>query len=55
MILRLVSSPDWVRLSFGADMVLGFSSGVFLKGALNKSVAILSRWMQSKLLILWSS
>ena len=29
MSLRLVSSPDWVRLSFGADMVLGFSPGVF--------------------------
>jgi biotin synthase-related radical SAM superfamily protein len=41
MTLRLVSSPDWVRLSFGADMVLGFSSGVFLKGALNTTINLL--------------
>ncbi|MEM0200436.1 MAG: radical SAM protein [Saccharolobus sp.] len=41
MSLRLVSSPDWVRLSFGADMVLGFSPGVFLKGALNTTINLL--------------
>lgn len=39
--LRLVSSPDWVRLSFGADMVLGFSSGVFLKNYLNTTINLL--------------
>jgi biotin synthase len=36
-----VSSPDWVRLSFGADMVLGYSPGVFLKGALNTTINLL--------------
>lgn len=41
MTLRLVSSPDWVRLSFGADMVLGFSPGIFLKGALNTTINLL--------------
>ncbi len=41
MSLRLVSSPDWVRLSFGADMVLGFSPGIFLKGALNTTINLL--------------
>lgn len=37
----MISSPDWVRLSFGADMVLGFSPGVFLKGALNTTINLL--------------
>jgi len=46
MTLRLegtqrISSPDWVRLSFGADMVLGFSPGVFLGGALNTTINLL--------------
>jgi biotin synthase len=40
-VLRLVSSPDWVRLSFGADMVLGFSPGVFLHNALNTTINLL--------------
>jgi len=39
--LRMVSSPDWVRLSFGADMVLGFSPGVFLHNALNTTINLL--------------
>lgn len=37
----MISSPDWVRLSFGADMVLGFSPGQFLKGALNTTINLL--------------
>lgn len=37
----MISSPDWVRLSFGADMVLGFSPGMFLKGALNTTINLL--------------
>ncbi|MEL9969992.1 MAG: radical SAM protein [Metallosphaera sp.] len=46
MTLRLgevkpISSPDWVRLSFGADMVLGFSPGKFLRGALNTTINLL--------------
>ncbi|AWS00115.1 radical SAM protein [Metallosphaera hakonensis] len=39
--IKTVSSPDWVRLSFGADMVLGFSPGKFLKGALNTTINLL--------------
>ncbi|MGC9106474.1 MAG: radical SAM protein [Thermoprotei archaeon] len=39
--MRLVSSPDWVRLSFGADMVLGFSPGVFLNNYLNTTINLL--------------
>ncbi|EZQ07022.1 biotin synthase [Candidatus Acidianus copahuensis] len=38
---EVISSPEWVRLSFGADMVLGFSPGVFLKGALNTTINLL--------------
>ncbi len=38
---KMVSSPEWVRLSFGADMVLGFSPGKFLKGALNTTINLL--------------
>lgn len=39
--MNVISSPDWVRLSFGADMVLGFSPGRFLKGALNTTINLL--------------
>lgn len=39
--LRMASSPDWVRLSFGADMVLGFSPGVFFNNALNTTINLL--------------
>lgn len=41
MTLRLVSSPDWVRLSFGADIVLGFSPGVFFNNVLNTTINLL--------------
>lgn len=36
-----MSSPDYVRLSFGADMVLGFSPGVFYKNVLNTTINLL--------------
>ena len=39
--ITLISSPDWVRLSFGADMVLGFTHGIFYKGALNTTINLL--------------
>ncbi|BDC19125.1 radical SAM protein [Acidianus sp. HS-5] len=37
----MISSPDWVRLSFGADMVLGFTPGIFLHNALNTTINLL--------------
>jgi len=39
-----LSSPDWVRVSYGADMVLGFTPGVFLNDFATTCINLLQHY-----------